>query len=575
MQQISLWGDDFAIESTPSTLKKIKNKISNKTLDVAPEKALKSDKLSIPDKLEIIAKEVNRILGRYKENTLVINDYDVLVDYIDKSIKNGIIAVDTETSNSLDYLTCKLMGGCIYTPDMKQAYIPINHTDINGILLPNQINEKQIKEQFDRLNTIKQIYHNGKFDYQVLKCTTGFQAKIYWDTLIGAKMLDENEPAGLKYQYIDKIDSSIEHYDIEHLFKDILYQYVPPELFALYAATDSFMTYELFDYQLNQFNKKENKEVFNCFMNVEMPCVEVIAEMELTGVSIDKEYADKLSTYYHKQYDELQDKLNTSIQEFLPKIEEWRQTSEAQYHPRQYYNNTKDKDITKFPLLDEKGQYYKEKKSKSEQLDNPLTTDSLNSPTQLAILLYDVLKVPEGIGDDNIAKSAQNYKPSRSTDSNALKKIDEQYSIPLLNAILKSRECQKLIGTYIDTIPQSVSVDGRVHTHFNQLGAGTGRTSSSDPVNLQNIPSHNHLVRPLFKASNECRNDAVVDDTVTLHYTTKVNTEFGWKYIYEVSVGNLIFVNTDESDNVLSEIVEYKVDGDYVTIKFCADNKSS
>lgn len=79
-----------------------------------------------------IQEEVYRILGKYKDNTLVIKDLKSFEDYITIAIRNGYIAVDTETNNSLDPITCKIMGLCIYTPKMKQAYIPINHIDKSG-----------------------------------------------------------------------------------------------------------------------------------------------------------------------------------------------------------------------------------------------------------------------------------------------------------------------------------------------------------------------------------------------------------------------------------------------------------
>lgn len=53
--------------------------------------------------------------------------------------------------------------------------------------------------------------------------------------------------------------------------------------------------------------------------------------------------------------------------------------------------------------------------------------------------------------------------------------------------ILEQRELQKLKTTYIEPFPQLVASDGRIHTTYNQTGAGTGRLASQDP-NLQNIP---------------------------------------------------------------------------------------
>ena len=63
--------------------------------------------------------------------------------------------------------------------------------------------------------------HNGKFDYEVIKCTCGCVLDVYWDTEIAARILDENELAALKKQYILHIDSTQEKYDITHLFEDI------------------------------------------------------------------------------------------------------------------------------------------------------------------------------------------------------------------------------------------------------------------------------------------------------------------------------------------------------------------
>nr|HPQ42032.1 DNA polymerase [bacterium] len=58
----------------------------------------------------------------------------------------------------------------------------------------------------------------------------------------------------------------------------------------------------------------------------------------------------------------------------------------------------------------------------------------------------------------------------------------------------------KLLGTYIDPLPQMVNPEtGKLHTQFNQTGTETGRLSSSDP-NLQNIPIRNEYGREIRKA---------------------------------------------------------------------------
>lgn len=105
----------------------LKKKSNPKDIKTTITKQVKSKKLSLEDRLTLIDNEVNRVLGHYKTNTLVIKTKEELIHYIDVAIKNNMIAIDTETNNSLDPITCKLMGACIYTPTLQQAYVPINH----------------------------------------------------------------------------------------------------------------------------------------------------------------------------------------------------------------------------------------------------------------------------------------------------------------------------------------------------------------------------------------------------------------------------------------------------------------
>ncbi len=100
-----------------------------------------------------------------------------------------------------------------------------------------------------------------------------------------------------------------------------------------------------------------------------------------------------------------------------------------------------------------------------------------NSPKQLAELLFDKLNLPV------VHKTA---KGGRSTDEDCLKILAQRHSLP--GKILEFREFFKLKSTYVDGLLNRIdSKTGRIHTHFDQAGAETGRLSSYDP-NLQNIP---------------------------------------------------------------------------------------
>jgi DNA polymerase-1 len=102
---------------------------------------------------------------------------------------------------------------------------------------------------------------------------------------------------------------------------------------------------------------------------------------------------------------------------------------------------------------------------------------NLNSPRQLATILFEKQQLP-------ILKRT---KTGPSTDADVLEQLAAMgHALPRL--ILDYRELQKLKSTYVDTLPARVNRDtGRIHTSYNQIGAATGRLSSSEP-NLQNIP---------------------------------------------------------------------------------------
>ena len=88
------------------------------------------------------------------------------------------------------------MGLCLYSPNQKSAYVPIWHVDpVTDELLPNQVTDEDCREQLQRIKDAKvyTIMHNGKFDYKFTKKSIGVTLNIDWDTMIGSRMIDENE----------------------------------------------------------------------------------------------------------------------------------------------------------------------------------------------------------------------------------------------------------------------------------------------------------------------------------------------------------------------------------------------
>lgn len=123
-------------------------------------------------------------------------------------------------------------------------------------------------------------------------------------------------------------------------------------------------------------------------------------------------------------------------------------------------------------------------------------------------------RIKEGFGDININSNQQLQKViyekwgvedkyKGSVDAKTLKKISEiEKDIPevqYIKDLLKYRELNKLLTTYIEPLPQKISDDGRLHGSFNQSATVTGRFASNNP-NLQNLP---YNARKMFIAPEE------------------------------------------------------------------------
>lgn len=411
------------------------------------------------EKISSINALVERKLGKYRDDYtyFMAKDEELFKDYIYNTIETGYVSLDTETTG-LDPISDKIVGMSLYSKGQKGLYIPIHHKSyVTGVEVEGQLDPRIIKEQLQRLvdAKVRFKYYNAKFDIRVVKNQLGIWLPCWYDAHLAAMLLNENEPHGLKTLHSKYVlDGKEDEFAFGKFFEGITFDLIPIKTGYMYAARDAVDTDELVDWQLpyltpdNPLCKEYGLEkVSNVFWNIEMPCIEVLADMEDTGVAFDFDLAEKLSEKYHKQLDD-------NLAEF--------------YRILDMYSA----EINAYRV-----------KNPNNKLGDPI---NIGSAVQLGILIYDILKI-----------EPPDPKHPRGTGEEILQKIDN----PLCKAILDYRGTNKLLTTYIDKLPGCVKPQtGRVHCNYNQYGAATGRMSSDNP-NLQNIPSKNHDIRQMFVAS--------------------------------------------------------------------------
>ncbi|MBO7212407.1 MAG: hypothetical protein J6V44_15575 [Methanobrevibacter sp.] len=468
----------FDLPSSRATTKKdqqLLKKISNPVARTSNTITLKGS-TKIVDRINAITSFVKSKFAGKEDSLILITTEEQLSDYIDKCIENNVISIDTETTG-LDPILDKLVGICIYTPGLKAAYIPVNHISyITQLKCANQLEIDVITKYFQKLKdcNVRTIWFNAPFDIRFLGNHIGVWLDVYFDTSIASRCLNSNEPTGQKtLKALHKKycwGNRGEALTFGKLFEDMPFNLIPIDVAYLYAASDAIYTYELYEFQAQyleptgQYYESHNMQgVSNVFFNIEMKSMVTFIEMEQNGVAIDYDHAERIKKKYH----DLADKMKHNLEEVCKPYEDMF----ADYRRRH-------------PMC---------------KLTDPINYDS---PTQIAIILYDILQV-----------TPPDKKNPRGTGVDILEKIDH----PICKAILDNRSFNKVLSTYIDKLPEEAKryPDKRIHCKFNQYGADTGRVSSNSP-NLQNIPSNpfvlsdgtkvdsGHDVRQLFRASPGC-----------------------------------------------------------------------
>ena len=414
-----------------------------------------------------------------EEKGILLNTQVTLEQYINQCINDGEYVLDIETTG-LDPFNDLIVGVCLYSPSQEPAYIPMLHTDIDNKLLPGQLEVAVVKQHITRLmeSNAHWINHNIKFDAKFLMYRWNIKPNnMYWDTLIGAFVLNENEPThGLKPLYAKYITKSKDKQSYKDLFEKTPFNYIPLDLAEVYGANDGTKTYALYKFQKQYLNPNHDrgdfKQLYKVFRDIEMALLPVLCDMELKGVEIDTKFAKELEVKYEQvALDQEQYLYDVIYTRFANKVK----------------NHT---DLQE--LIAKQAKNKKLKGTKYQDLIN------FNSSPQLKYLFFDILGFPKLYRRDPM--SCGKEQQQLWLDSDKVSKGQKEF----LQAFMEWRKTVKLLTSFIVKIPEAREVKtNAVHTNFNQLGAKTGRFSSSHPVhkiNLQQIPSRNKDIRKIFTA---------------------------------------------------------------------------
>jgi DNA polymerase-1 len=306
----------------------------------------------------------------------------------------------------------------------------------------------------------KLIGHNTKFDIMFTNGLLGTQFKIGGDTMLISHLLNSMKGIhGLKHLAAVNLnmydyDREIEDYKRGHPEADPerggSYAFIPLDKLLKYGGLDAKATWLINDLFLPQLSDKQKI----LYEDVIIPTSNMLCTIQSNGLLVDRYVAKRYSCIYKmlqgEEYEAILD------DKHVQKITAKKQT-----------------------VLDGA---YKAKASKSKRaVKKNVFKFNPNSFMQLSELYFDYYKMPV------VGTSKKTGKPT--TSGKAYRKYEPDY--PILGHIRMYKMMNKMLSTYLNPAANGEweSNDGRVHPTYNQHGTRTGRLSSSQPFNAQNIPT--------------------------------------------------------------------------------------
>lgn len=217
---------------------------------------------------------------------------------------------------------------------------------------------------------------------------------------------------------------------------------VPLDLATQYAAEDADVALRLRAVMLPQLREMKLEDLFT---QVEMPLVQVLAELEYNGIHVDPAELDRQRERLAGQIKTIREKIDDAAHAALGRT----------FNP--------------------------------------------DSPKQLSVALFNKPGDAEpGLGIASIKRT----KTGHSTDVEVLEKLaaDPAITTPIPALIVEHRQLTKLVSTYLVALRDAIHPrTGRIHCSFHQTVAATGRLAASDP-NLQNIPIRTDVGREIRRA---------------------------------------------------------------------------
>ncbi len=298
-----------------------------------------------------------------------------------------------------------------------------NIENIYKLLSEKEIIAYNVKEYMKNGESEYFGYSVGGKTYGINNNRFGIKCTEYFDILLARYVLGTESLQEIEEIILDEFEVEIatfeEKFKKERRKKN--FSNVSDNVISEFLSKRTFFIYKL---ETILKNRLQNEQFLNIFDKLESRLIPVLAQMEETGIKIDKKYFGEFQN-------ELEEKINMLQNE----------------------------------IYELAGEEF-----------------NIDSPQQLGEVLFEKLQIPSG--KKTKTGYSTNVEVLEMIANNGELAEDKRM---IGKKLLEYRAYKKLLSTYIEPIPKLADKEDRIHTTFNQNGTSTGRLSSANP-NLQNIP---------------------------------------------------------------------------------------
>jgi len=242
---------------------------------------------------------ISPVLESHYETILAEAD---LERWIKKLKKSKIFALDLETT-SLHPVRARVVGISLSCEEGEACYIPLAHRYLG---VPDQLSLdwvfKKLKPLFEDPQ-LKKVGQNIKYDLIVLRNEGVNLRGVAFDTMLASYILN---PDGRRHNLDDLARDFLGHTTIKYkdvvgtASKEIGFDEVDVESATNYAAEDADITWRLYE-KLSPLLKGDDLKLF---LELELPLIEVLAEMEIHGMKLDQKHLQNLSKKIQKMMED-------------------------------------------------------------------------------------------------------------------------------------------------------------------------------------------------------------------------------------------------------------------------------